>query len=72
MTEDEIRHDILSKLSVPVWPHTGKALGLSRNYTYAAVRRNEIPAIRIGKRLTVPTEYLRTALRLESRSPAPP
>lgn len=36
-----------------------RALGIGRNQAYAAVRRGEIPAIRIGKRLLVP----RTALR---------
>jgi len=30
-----------------------EALGLGRNSTYAAIRRGEIPAIRIGRRLFV-------------------
>lgn len=32
----------------------GKALGISRNAAYEAVRRGEIPAIRIGRLLLVP------------------
>ena len=35
-----------------------KALGLSRNSVYEGVRRGEIPALRIGRRVVIP----RTAL----------
>lgn len=30
-------------------------LGIARNSAYAAVERGEIPSIRIGKRLVIPT-----------------
>jgi len=36
----------------------GAALGLGRSSAYAAVRRGEVPAIRIGRRLVVPTGHL--------------
>ena len=39
-------------------------LGLSRNATYEAVRRGEIPAIRIGRRILVPVRALDDALSL--------
>jgi excisionase family DNA binding protein len=39
---------------------TARLLGLSREGAYQAVRRGEIPSIRIGKRILVP----RTALEL--------
>ena len=32
----------------------GRQLGIGRNQAYEAVRRGEIPSIRIGKRLLVP------------------
>lgn len=46
-------------VSVPV---AGKALGLGRNASYDAVKRNEIPAKRIGRRLIVPLEALKRML----------
>jgi excisionase family DNA binding protein len=35
-----------------------RRLGLGRNATYEAVRRGEVPAIRIGKRWLVPSVAL--------------
>jgi Helix-turn-helix domain len=69
MDASRFLQDVLEKPSVPVWPHTGWAFGLSRNAVYAAVQRGEIPAIRIGKRLTVPTSYLREILKLPPITP---
>lgn len=48
-----------------VWPDTGKALGLSRASTYEAVRRGDIPSIRVGGRVLVPTAGLRRMLGLD-------
>jgi len=42
-----------------VWPDTGQLLGLSKASTYEAVARGDIPSIRIGRRLLVPTAALR-------------
>lgn len=39
-------------------------LGVGRSCAYDAVSRGEIPSIRIGKRLRVPTAALRQLLRL--------
>lgn len=36
----------------------GRRLGLGRASAYAAVRRGEIPSIRIGKRLVIPLVQL--------------
>jgi excisionase family DNA binding protein len=35
-------------------PEAGRLLGLSRNGSYEAAKRGEIPTIRIGRRLLVP------------------
>jgi excisionase family DNA binding protein len=35
-------------------PEAGRLLGLGRNASYEAVRRGEIPVIRLGKLLRVP------------------
>jgi excisionase family DNA binding protein len=38
-------------------------LGIGRNSAYEAVRRGEIPAIRLGRRLVVPRHALEQLLR---------
>jgi excisionase family DNA binding protein len=35
-------------------PEAGEMLGLNRNAAYAAVKRGDIPSIRIGKLIRVP------------------
>jgi excisionase family DNA binding protein len=35
--------------------HAGRLLGLKRSAAYEAVRRSELPALRFGRRLVVPT-----------------
>jgi excisionase family DNA binding protein len=47
-----------------------KALGISRNATYNGVESGEIPSIRIGRRIVVPTAAVRRMLQLD-RDPAP-
>ena len=47
-----------ARLCISVWPDTGRLLGLSKNSTYEAARRGQIPTIRIGKRLLVPRKAL--------------
>lgn len=37
-----------------LWPEVGQMLGLTRNATYAAAKRGDIPVIRIGKLIRVP------------------
>ena len=39
-------------------PEAAKILGLNRNTGYEAVKRGEIPVIKIGKRLLVPKPAL--------------
>jgi hypothetical protein len=41
---------------IPLWPDAGQALGLSRNGTYDAAKRGEIPTLRFGWKLVVPIE----------------
>jgi excisionase family DNA binding protein len=40
----------------------GRKLGLSRNSAYEAVKRGELPVIKIGKRLLVPMAALNRML----------
>jgi excisionase family DNA binding protein len=48
-----------------------KALGIGRNQAYEAARRGEIPTIRIGKRVLVPTAALERLLAGESNQAKP-
>lgn len=49
-------------------PQTAVLLGLSRNSTYEAAERGEIPTIRIGRRILVPTARLLDLLRTPAAS----
>jgi hypothetical protein len=51
--------------TMSVWPEVGKALGLSRAATYNAVSRGDIPSIKIGGRLLIPTAGVRRLLQLD-------
>ena len=44
-------------------PEAAKILGLNRNSGYDAVKRGEIPVIKIGKRLLVPKPALHRLLQ---------
>lgn len=57
--------------TLPVWPDTGQLLGLCKASAYAAAASGEIPTIRVGRRLLVPTAALRRLLQLDDdRTPA--
>ena len=47
-------------------PKAGDALGLSRNKSYQAAAAAQIPTIRIGKALRVPTAWLKRTLGLDA------
>ena len=42
---------------------TALLLGLSRNKTYEAIARGDIPALRIGRRIIIPKAGLKTLLQ---------
>ena len=60
--------------TLTLYPETAKWMGLSKSSVYAAAERGEIPTIRVGRRLLVPTATLRRMLALdvdtEPESPA--
>ncbi len=43
-------------------PEAGELCGLGRSASYEAARRGDLPVIRIGRRLFVPIEALRSML----------
>jgi hypothetical protein len=51
-------------------PSAGAILGLSRNASYLAAQRGEIPTLRFGNRLRVPTARLRQMI-VDGVQPAP-
>jgi hypothetical protein len=60
--------DVMNSPTTTV-PIAGKLLGLSRNKAYEAASRGDIPTLRFGKRIVVPTMPLRRMLGLEGGSP---
>ena len=64
MTDEEIRKAILEKLSVPLWPHTGRALNLQHGATYAAAAAGKIPTLDVSRKKDVPSEWIRNKLNL--------
>jgi hypothetical protein len=65
-TYDPVLPDPETCPTVPVWPTTGRALGLSRKSTYAAAQRGDLPGLlKIGGRYVVATAALRRALGLD-------
>jgi len=62
-TKRETNHTLLNEITIPV-PSAGRILGLSRNKSYEAARTGELPTLRFGKRLVVPTAMLRNMLGL--------
>lgn len=51
--------------TIPLWPDAAQALGIGRNSAYEAAKRGEIPVIRCGRRVVVPTAALRRMLQLD-------
>ncbi len=51
-------------------PEAGRFLGLARASAYEAAHRGDIPTLRVGRRLLVPTAALRRMLCLDDDRPA--
>ncbi len=52
---------LLEQTTVTV-PDAGELLGLSRNAAYKAAQRGDIPTLRFGRKIVVPTAELRRML----------
>jgi Helix-turn-helix domain len=46
----------------------GRALGIRRSSAYAAIRSGELPHIKIGRRIAVPTAWLRAQLQMSEQA----
>jgi len=51
--------------------HAGRLLGLGRSAAYEAVRRSELPVLKFGRRMVVPTARVLAMLGLERDEGAP-
>jgi hypothetical protein len=65
--DDELKKALFGSTAVKL-PVAGRALGLGRQAAYAAAKRGEIPTIRIGGAIRVPTAPLRRMLGLEQEA----
>jgi hypothetical protein len=61
---DEIRKLLNENAVLPLWPETGRVLGLRRGATYAAAKSGEIKTILFGRLKRVPTAWLKAKLGL--------
>lgn len=57
--------------TLTVWPETAKILNLSRSGAYAAANSGDIPVVRFGRSMRVPTAVLRRILGLDSVESGP-
>jgi excisionase family DNA binding protein len=57
----------LQRVTISV-PEAGKKLGIGRNAAYEAARRGEIPVIRLGKRIVVPTAAFEKMLAVRTKA----
>jgi hypothetical protein len=55
--------------TMQLWPQVGELLGLGRASTYEAARRGDIPTMRFGRRIAVPTAALRRLLGIDTPEP---
>jgi hypothetical protein len=62
--DEDVKKALREKLTVSV-EVAGRAFGLSRNPAYTAVKTGEIPSIKIGGRIVVPTSQVRRMLGIE-------
>jgi excisionase family DNA binding protein len=58
--------DPVNRPTLSLWPDVAGLLGIGRSAVYAAAERGEIPTLRFGRRLVVPTAALRQMLGLDS------
>jgi len=65
MELSKILEEIKTKPTVPVWPHAGMALGLTKGGTYAAVHRNEIDVLKFGRLFKAVSAPLRKRIGME-------
>jgi hypothetical protein len=59
-----LRTVLAEEVSVPVQV-AGAMLGIKRSSAYSAIRSGELPHVKIGRRIAVPTAWLRRQLQID-------
>jgi excisionase family DNA binding protein len=63
-TGTALKRKLIDEVSVSV-ETAGLALGLKRSSAYQAIRNGELPHVKIGRRIAVPTAAIRRMLQIE-------
>jgi excisionase family DNA binding protein len=66
MSEKEASRRAAQRRMTLTVEETAQRLGIGRNQAYEAIRRGEIPVVRIGKRLLIPEAALERMLNTEA------
>jgi excisionase family DNA binding protein len=48
----------LDPVLVPIWPDTGKLLGLGRSTVFRLVREGQLASVRVGRRRLMPVKEI--------------
>lgn len=59
-------HEAILARATATPAETASFLGLGKNATYEAIKRGEIPSIRIGKSIRVPTASLKAMVGIKT------
>jgi hypothetical protein len=63
---DEAIEEVRTRPTVPLWPHLGLILRMSRGSVYEAARRGDIDVIQIGHRYKAVSATLRRKLGIDA------
>lgn len=63
--DNDLRRALTDRLTIDV-QSAGRIFGIGRNAAYEAVKRGEIPSVKIGGRIAVPTGPLRKMLGIDT------
>jgi excisionase family DNA binding protein len=64
MEVNDLRDQLDGNLTVSIWPTAARALGVGRSTAYEAAREGTIKTIKVGRKLRVPTAWLKAQLGL--------
>jgi excisionase family DNA binding protein len=62
VSRNALRRSEIERGTMRLWPDAGRRLGIGRAATYEAAKRNQIPTIRIGRKILVPVAALERML----------
>ena len=66
LTDQEILKDIMTRPTVPVWPHAGWAYGIGKSKIYDAANTEQIEVVWFGRSVRALTAPMRQRLGIKS------